>query len=164
MEVKDQKKSYMDPDKEYDEINGYVIGWGFFYALVFTLSMEYLALKVGQTVDACMSVSILAMSMGVVLRRVDPFPEAVHIQAIASSGTNVIVGAIFVLPEFFILGLPEMSFAALIIPLVLGSVIGVLMRKSSAVIFVWRNTQNFLFPTAGQEPACCPPTTVQEVS
>ena len=146
MEAKEQKKSYMEPDKEYNEINGYVIGWGFFYALVFTLSMEYLALKVGQTVDACMPVSILAMSMGILLKRLDPFPEAVHIQAIASSGTNVIVGAIFVLPAFFILGLPEMSFAALVIPLILGSVIGILVASVFRRYFCVEKDAEFPFP------------------
>ncbi len=146
MQLNEQKKNYMEPDKEYNEINGYVIGWGFFYALIFTLSMEYLALKVGQTVDACMPVSILAMSMGILLKRLDPFPEAVHIQAIASSGTNVIVGAIFVLPAFFILRLPEMSFAALVIPLVLGSVIGVLIASIFRRYFCVEKDAEFPFP------------------
>lgn len=140
--------NYMEPDKEYIEINSYVVGWGFVFALIFTLSMEYLALKVGQTVDACMPVSILAMSMGVLLKRADPFPEAVHIQAIASSGTNVIVGAIFVLPAFFILGLPELSLVALVIPLMLGSVMGVLIATLFRRYFCVEKDADFPFPNA----------------
>lgn len=148
MELKVQKKKYMEPDKEYNEINSYVVGWGFFYALVFALSMEYLALKVGQTVDACMPVSILAMSMGVLLKRLDPFPESVHIQAIASSGTNVIVASIFVLPAFFILGLPELSLMVLAIPIALGGIIGILVSTLFRGYFCVEKDAEFPFPNA----------------
>ena len=42
----------MDPTKNYEEINSYVIFWGLFFAALFALAVGYLCLKIGQTVDA----------------------------------------------------------------------------------------------------------------
>ena len=78
----------MDPHKNYVEINSYVVFWGLFYAAVFALAVGYLGLKIGQTIDAFAPVSILAMGMAIVFRRQNAFAETVHIQAIASAGTN----------------------------------------------------------------------------
>lgn len=41
----------MDPTKNYEEINSYVIFWGLFFAALFALAVGYLCLKIGQTVD-----------------------------------------------------------------------------------------------------------------
>ena len=88
----------MAPDKSYVEINAYVIGWGLFFAALFALAVGYLCLKIGQTVDAFAPVSVLAMGMAVLFKRKNAFPETVHIQAIASAGTNIIGGVMFILP------------------------------------------------------------------
>jgi hypothetical protein len=40
----------MSPQKEYQEINSYVVFWGLFYAAIFALAVGYLCLKIGQTV------------------------------------------------------------------------------------------------------------------
>lgn len=55
----------MDPTKNYEEINSYVIFWGLFFAALFALAVGYLCLKIGQTVDAFAPVSILSMGMAV---------------------------------------------------------------------------------------------------
>lgn len=106
----------MAPDRNYVEINAYVVGWGLFFAALFALAVGYLCLKIGQTVDAFAPVSVLAMGMAVLFKRKNAFPETVHIQAIASAGTNIIGGVMFILPALFILqldsqlSLPKWSF------------------------------------------------------
>ena len=120
----------MSPHKEYNEIKPYVVFWGLFYAALFALAVGYLALKIGQTVDAFAPVSILAMGMAMLLKRKDAFPENVHIQAIASAGTNMLGGAMFILPAFFILNI-KLTYGQMAIPIVLGSVMGIMM----AIIF-----------------------------
>ena len=92
----------LDPKKDYVEINSYVVFWGLFYAAVFTLAVGYLCLKIGQTVDAFAPVSVLAMGTAVILKRQNAFAETVHIQAIASSSTNTLAGAMFFLPALYI--------------------------------------------------------------
>ena len=93
----------LDPKKDYVEINSYVVFWGLFYAAIFTLAVGYLCLKIGQTVDAFAPVSVLAMGTAVILKRQNAFAETVHIQAIASSSTNTLAGAMFFLPALYIL-------------------------------------------------------------
>lgn len=92
----------LDPKKDYVEINSYVVFWGLFYAAIFTLAVGYLCLKIGQTVDAFAPVSVLAMGTAVILKRQNAFAETVHIQAIASSSTNTLAGAMFFLPALYL--------------------------------------------------------------
>lgn len=123
-----QNQPMMDPNKNYVEINGYVIFWGLFFACLFALAVGYLALKIGQTVDAFAPVSIMAMGMAILFKRKNAFPETVHIQAIASAGTNILGGAIFILPAFFIVGVEnKVSAIDMMIPLVFGGLLGVLI-------------------------------------
>ncbi|MBP2657130.1 MAG: oligopeptide transporter, family [Firmicutes bacterium] len=117
----------MSPNKEYQEINSYVVFWGLFYAAVFALAVGYLCLKIGQTVDAFAPVSVMAMGMAIMLKRKNSFPENVHIQAIASAGTNGIGGAMFILPAFYILGNNSLSYFQMAVPIILGSLLGVLI-------------------------------------
>ncbi|KAF1681976.1 OPT family oligopeptide transporter [Veillonella sp. R32] len=123
----DEVRPIMDPTKNYEEINSYVIFWGLFYAALFALAVGYLCLKIGQTVDAFAPVSILSMGMAVLFKRKNAFPETVHIQAIASSGTNVLCGAMFILPALFILDIHHVTILQMIIPIVLGGMLGVFL-------------------------------------
>ena len=117
----------LDPKKDYVEINSYVVFWGLFYAAVFTLAVGYLCLKIGQTVDAFAPVSVLAMGTAVILKRQNAFAETVHIQAIASSSTNTLAGAMFFLPALYIWNVTDVSFVQMAIPIILGGVLGVLL-------------------------------------
>ena len=119
----------MSPYKQYEEINGYVVFWGLFFAALFALAVGYLCLKIGQTVDAFAPVSVLAMGMAVLFHRKNAFPETVHIQAIASAGTNIIGGAMFILPALYILHIEGITFTQMAIPVVLGGVLGVFLSS-----------------------------------
>lgn len=117
----------MSPHQTYEEINSYVVFWGLFFSVLFALAVGYLCLKIGQTVDAFAPVSVLAMGMAVLFHRRNAFPETVHIQAIASAGTNIIGGAMFILPALYILNIEDVSFLEMAIPIVLGGVLGVFL-------------------------------------
>lgn len=117
----------LDPTKEYEEINSYVVFWGLFYAAVFTLAVGYLCLKIGQTVDAFAPVSVLAMGTAVILKRKNAFAETVHIQALASSSTNTLAGAMFFLPALYIWNVTNVSFIQMVIPIILGGILGILL-------------------------------------
>ena len=138
----------MAPDKSYVEINDYVIGWGLFFAALFALAVGYLCLKIGQTVDAFAPVSVLAMGMAVLFKRKNAFPETVHIQAIASAGTNIIGGVMFILPALFILQLDsQLSFAEMVIPIILGGVLGVLLATTFRRYFCEEMDAAYPFPS-----------------
>ena len=67
-------------------------------------------MKIGQTVDAFAPVSVLAMGTAVILKRQNAFAETVHIQAIASSSTNTLAGAMFFLPALYIWNVTDVTF------------------------------------------------------
>ena len=134
----------LDPKKDYEEINSYVVFWGLFYAAIFTLAVGYLCLKIGQTVDAFAPVSVLAMGTAVILKRKNAFAETVHIQAIASSSTNTLAGAMFFLPALYIWGVTDVTFTQMAIPIILGGVLGVLLCVMFRRYFV--EEMHYLYP------------------
>jgi putative OPT family oligopeptide transporter len=142
----------MSPHKDYQEINSYVVFWGLFYAAIFALAVGYLCLKIGQTVDAFAPVSVMAMGMAVMLKRKNAFPENVHIQAIASAGTNGIGGAMFILPAFYILGNNSMSYFQMTVPIILGGLLGVLIAAIFRRYFCEEMHHAYPFP-AGRAAA-----------
>ena len=138
----------MSPDQNYVEINAYVVGWGLFFAALFSLAVGYLCLKIGQTVDAFAPVSVLAMGMAVLFKRKNAFPETVHIQAIASAGTNIIGGVMFILPALFILQLnSQLTYTEMVIPIVLGGVLGVLLATTFRRYFCEEMDAAYPFPS-----------------
>ncbi|WP_298588774.1 OPT/YSL family transporter, partial [uncultured Megasphaera sp.] len=138
----------MSPDQNYVEINAYVVGWGLFFAALFSLAVGYLCLKIGQTVDAFAPVSVLAMGMAVLFKRKNAFPETVHIQAIASAGTNIIGGVMFILPALFILQLDsQLTYGEMVIPIVLGGVLGVLLATTFRRYFCEEMDAAYPFPS-----------------
>lgn len=138
----------MSPDQNYVEINAYVVGWGLFFAALFSLAVGYLCLKIGQTVDAFAPVSVLAMGMAVLFKRKNAFPETVHIQAIASAGTNIIGGVMFILPALFILQLDsQLTYTEMVIPIVLGGVLGVLLATTFRRYFCEEMDAAYPFPS-----------------
>ncbi len=142
----------MSPHREYEEINSYVVCWGLFFAALFSLAVGYLCLKIGQTVDAFAPVSVLAMGMAVVWKRKNAFPETVHIQAIASAGTNILGGAMFILPALFILHLSGVTFVQMVIPIVLGGILGVFLATMFRRYFCEEMDAAYPFP-AGRAAA-----------
>lgn len=137
----------MSPDKEYEEINSYVVFWGLFFAALFALAVGYLCLKIGQTVDAFAPVSVLAMGMAIMLRRKNPFPETVHIQAIASAGTNILGGAMFILPALFILDMKGVTFFQMVVPIILGGILGVFLAAMFRRYFCEEMHHAYPFPS-----------------
>lgn len=142
----------MSPEKEYQEINSYVVFWGLFYAAIFALAVGYLCLKIGQTVDAFAPVSVMAMGMAVMLKRKNAFPENVHIQAIASAGTNGLGGVMFILPAFYILGNNSLSYFQMAVPIILGGLLGVLIAAIFRRYFCEEMHHAYPFP-AGRAAA-----------
>ena len=120
----------MSPYKKYDEVNSYVMFWGLLFSSIFTLAVGYLCLKIGQAIGADAPVTVLAMGMAVVFHRKEPFPEIVHIQSISTAGTSVLCGAMFILPALYILGIHDVTFIQMAIPVITGGILGVLIGSA----------------------------------
>lgn len=157
MEQQEQAAQYdftptMSPHEEYTEINSYVVFWGLFYSVLFSLAVGYLCLKIGQTIDAFAPVSVLAMGMAIMFNRKNAFPETVHIQAIASASTNVIGGAMFILPALYIINVTDVTFMQMVIPVALGGVLGVFLSTMFRRYFCEEMHYEYPFP-AGRAAA-----------
>ncbi len=151
------REPIMSPHKNYTEINAYVVFWGLFYSVLFSLAVGYLCLKIGQTVDAFAPVSVLAMGMAIMLKRKNAFPETVHIQAIASASTNVLGGAMFILPALFIMNITSVSFLEMVVPVGLGGILGVFLATMFRSYFCEEMDKQYPFPsgTAAAEVLSC---------
>ncbi len=82
------------------------------------------------------------------MKRKNAFAETVHIQAIASSSTNTLAGAMFFLPALYIWGgVTDVSFAQMAIPIILGGVLGVLLCVMFRRYFVEEMHYVYPFPS-----------------
>ena len=92
------------------------------------------------------------MGMAIMFNRKNAFPEVVHIQAIASAGTNIIGGAMFILPALLILHITGVSFMQMVIPVVLGGMLGVFISTMFRRYFCEEMDKAYPFP-AGRAAA-----------
>ena len=80
------------------------------------------------------------------------FAETVHIQAIASSSTNTLAGAMFFLPALYIWNVTDVTFVQMAIPIILGGVLGVLLCVMFRRYFVEEMHYVYPFP---KRSCCC---------
>ena len=80
------------------EVTMYALIWGMIYAVLFSLSAAYLALKIGQVFEAAIPIAILAVGVSSLLKRKNALSENVIIQSIGGSSGLIVAGAIFTIP------------------------------------------------------------------
>jgi putative OPT family oligopeptide transporter len=107
------------------EITRYSLGWGLFYAVLFSMAAAYLGLKIGQVFEAAIPIAILAAGMSVLLKRKNALQENVIIQSIGSSSGVIVAGAIFTIPGLYILGL-KANYLQIFLASLLGGFLGIL--------------------------------------
>ncbi len=79
---------------------------GLVMTVLFSLVAAYLALKVGQGIEAAIPISILAIGMGKLFTRKSTILENVIIQSIGANSSHVVAGAVFTIPALYMLGIP----------------------------------------------------------
>ncbi len=79
---------------------------GLAMTVLFSLVAAYLALKVGQGIEAAIPISILAIGMGKFYSRKSSILENVIIQSIGANSSHVVAGAVFTIPALYMLGIP----------------------------------------------------------
>jgi len=137
----------MKPDSVPKEITAYSLGWGVFYAVLFSAAAAYLGLKIGQVFEAAIPIAILAVGMSTMLKRKGALGENVIIQSIGSSSGVIVAGAIFTLPGLYILGI-EATFIQVFLSSLLGGFLGILFLIPFRKYFVKDMHGEFPFPEA----------------
>ena len=79
---------------------------GLSMTVIFSLVAAYLALKVGQGIEAAIPISILAIGMGKLFTRKSTILENVIIQSIGANSSHVVAGAVFTIPALYMMGIP----------------------------------------------------------
>jgi putative OPT family oligopeptide transporter len=107
------------------EITPRSVGWGLCLCVVFTVASAYSGLKVGQVLEAAISISILAIGLARLYPRRSTLLENVIITGIGGLAGSVVAGAIFTLPALYILKLDPHPVQTILICLA-GGCLGVL--------------------------------------
>jgi putative OPT family oligopeptide transporter len=136
-------------DRIVPEATPYSVGWGLFYAVLFSAAAAYLGLKIGQVFEAAIPIAILAVGMSVASRRRNALQENVIIQSIGSASGVIVAGAIFTIPGLYILGLDQQAgFFRIFMASLLGGVLGILFLIPFRKYFVKDMHGEFPFPEA----------------
>jgi len=81
------------------------VGWGVVLCVIFTVASAYSGPKVGQVMEAAISISILAIGLARVHRRQSTILENVIVTGVGGVSGSVVAGAIFTLPALYALSL-----------------------------------------------------------
>jgi putative OPT family oligopeptide transporter len=134
-------------DSPLPELTPYSIGWGMFYAVLFSAAAAYLGLKIGQVFEAAIPIAILAVGFSYMTKRKNALSENVIIQSIGSASGVIVAGAIFTIPGLYILGL-EASFLQIFLASLFGGILGILFLIPFRRYFVKDMHGEFPFPEA----------------
>jgi putative OPT family oligopeptide transporter len=123
------------------------VSLGLVMAVVFSAAAAFLGFKVGQVFEAAIPIAILAVGIGVTLKRRSTILENVIIQSIGAASGLIVAGSIFTLPALFILGLPVDLFKLFLVAL-FGGILGVLFLIPLRRYFVKDMHGELPFPEA----------------
>jgi putative OPT family oligopeptide transporter len=129
------------------EWTGRSVSLGLVMAVVFSAAAAFLGFKVGQVFEAAIPIAILAVGIGVTLKRRSTILENVIIQSIGAASGLIVAGSIFTLPALFILGLPVDLFKLFLVAL-FGGILGVLFLIPLRRYFVKDMHGELPFPEA----------------
>jgi putative OPT family oligopeptide transporter len=107
------------------EVTGRSVTLGLFFCALFAMAAAYLALKVGQGIEAAIPISILAIGISRFFVRRSTILENVIIQSIGANSSHVVAGAVFTIPALYMLGLNP-TWYQVILTAFLGGCLGIL--------------------------------------
>ncbi len=114
------------------EVTARSVSMGLVFCGIFAMAAAYLALKVGQGIEAAIPISILAVGLGAFFRRKSTLLENVIIQSIGANSSHVVSGAVFTIPALYMLaalpgsGVSQPTIWQVILVSFLGGCLGVL--------------------------------------
>jgi len=114
------------------EVTTRAVVMGLIFCGIFAMAAAYLALKVGQGIEAAIPISILAIGLSRVFSRRSTVLENVIIQSIGANSSHVVSGAVFTIPALYMLaaegthGVAEPGVLQVIAVSFLGGCLGVL--------------------------------------
>lgn len=122
---------------------------GIIMTIIFSGSIAYLTLKIGNGMEAAIPIAIIAVGLSFLFKRKSSLLENVMIMAVGATSGIVVGGAVFTLPGLYIMGLEQHTniFQLFFIPF-LGSVLGVVLLIPLRKYFVVEMHGKLPFPEA----------------
>ena len=105
---------------------------GLAFCALFAMAAAYVALKLGQGIEAAIPIAILGIGISSMMPRKSTMLENVIVQSIGANSSHVVSGAVFTIPALFMLaaepgsGVPEPSLFQIVTVSFLGGCLGVL--------------------------------------
>jgi putative OPT family oligopeptide transporter len=114
------------------EVTSRSVIMGLVFCAIFSMAAAYLALKVGQGIEAAIPISILAIGLSRFFQRRNTLLENVIVQSIGANSSHVVSGAVFTIPALYMLaatpgsGVAQPSVWQVIVVSFLGGCLGIL--------------------------------------
>lgn len=127
---------------------------GLVFCAVFSMAAAYLALKVGQGIEAAIPISILSIGLSRLFARRNTLLENVIIQSIGANSSHVVAGGVFTVPALYMLaatpgsGVPQPTMLQVILVSFLGGCLGILFLIPLRYHFVVEMHGEFPWPEA----------------
>jgi len=114
------------------EVTTRSVTMGLLFCALFSMAAAYLALRVGQGIEAAIPIAILAIGISPLFARRSTILENVIVQSIGANSSHVVAGAVFTIPALYMLaaepgsGVAEPTVLQVIIVSFLGGCLGIL--------------------------------------
>ncbi len=114
------------------EVTARSVTMGLIFCAIFSMAAAYLALKVGQGIEAAIPISILTIGISRFFSRRNSLLENVIVQSIGANSSHVVAGAVFTIPALYMLaaqagsGVPMPSVWQVVVVSFLGGCLGIL--------------------------------------
>jgi len=136
------------------EVTPRSVGLGLLFCAIFSMAAAYLALKVGQGIEAAIPIAILAVGLSRFFRRRNSILENVIIQSIGANSGHVVAGAVFTIPALYMLatipgsGVTQPHLWQVVLVSFLGGSLGILFLVPLRYHFMVENHGVFPWPEA----------------
>jgi putative OPT family oligopeptide transporter len=120
------------PDEHVLEVTQRSVILGLVLCAVFAMSAAYVALKLGQGIEAAIPIAILGIGFSSLMSRKSTLLENVFVQSIGANSSHVVSGAVFTIPALYMLaaepgsGVAQPAVWQVIVVSFLGGCLGVL--------------------------------------
>ena len=137
----------LSPNEKPLEVTPYSVTLGLLMTVLFSAAAAYLGLKVGQVFEAAIPIAIIAVGLTGALGKQGGLGQNVIVQSIGACSGVVVAGAIFTLPDIYILGL-DVNFWQMFLSSMLGGFLGILFLIPFRKYFVSEMHGKYPFPEA----------------
>ena len=136
------------------EVTARSVLFGMLFCAVFSMAAAYLALKVGQGIEAAIPIGILAIGVSRFFQRRNSILENVIVTSIGANSSHVVAGAVFTIPALYMLaavpgsGVPQPHIWQVVLVSFLGGCLGILFLIPLRHNFMVENHGIFPWPEA----------------